>query len=110
VKRFNIVVPKEDGGVEVYAMKEWLRRHPQKLPAGLDATSSTSHQLRNGLRRSGWSVQETASEVRLIPPVSRTPEVLGGDDDSGEKNRPRPALALSFSCTTSSLKTLAPLM
>lgn len=68
MKRFNIVVPKENGGVEIYPMKEWLRQHPQHLPTGFDATSSTSHQLRAGLRRQGWSVQETHNEVRLFLP------------------------------------------
>jgi endonuclease len=87
MKRFNIVVPKEDGGVELYAMKEWLRQHPQHVPSGLDATSSTSHQLRNGLRRMGWSVQETPSEVRLILPGtagSAVDAVLGEEVDSEE--------------------------
>jgi len=81
MKRFNIVVAKEDGGVEIYAMKEWLRQNPKHVPSGLDATSSTSHQLRNGLRREGWSVQETGSEIRLIPPGSVVPDILDGDDD-----------------------------
>ena len=84
VKRFNIVVPKEDGGVEIHAMKEWLRQHPDKVPPGLDATSSTSHQLRNGLRRLGWSVQETPSETRLIPPgnlgAEATVDAILGDE------------------------------
>ena len=35
---------------------------------GLDPTSATSHQLRNGLRKAGWSVQETETEVRLMVP------------------------------------------
>ncbi len=70
MKRFNIVVAREDGGVEVYPMKEWLRQHPQHLPQGLDPTNSTSHQLRDALRRAGWSVHDTPSEVRLIPPGS----------------------------------------
>src|SRR6266850_3670787 len=70
MKRFNVAVPKGDGGVELYPMKEWLRRHPDQLPAGLDPTFSTSHQLRNGLKKQGWSVQETASEVHLVPPGS----------------------------------------
>ena len=48
MKRFNVVIPKEDGGVEVYPMKEWLRQHPDHIPSGLDGTSSTSHELRNG--------------------------------------------------------------
>lgn len=68
MKRFNVVIPREDGGVQLYAMKEWLRQHPDQIPEGLDATISTSQQLRNGLRRMGWSVQETANEVRLLPP------------------------------------------
>jgi Fructose-bisphosphate aldolase class-I len=34
----NIVLPREDGGVELYAMKEWLRQHPQHLPPGVDPT------------------------------------------------------------------------
>ena len=65
VKRFNVVIAKDDGGVELYPMKEWLRQHPDRVPTGLDATSSTSHELRNGLKKIGWSVQSTDNEVRL---------------------------------------------
>ena len=36
MQRFNIVVARPDGGVEVYPMKEWLRQHPQHIPPGLD--------------------------------------------------------------------------
>jgi hypothetical protein len=101
VKRFNIVVPKEDGGVELYAMKEWLRQHPQHIPAGLDATSSTSHQLRRGLVGIGWSVQETASEVRLILPREGAAEtalgtVLGEGVDSDEAETPEASFGLEF--------------
>jgi hypothetical protein len=49
--RFNVVFAREDGGLEVHRMKEWLRLHPEHIPDGLDATKSTSHQLRDGLRR-----------------------------------------------------------
>jgi hypothetical protein len=49
-------------------MKEWLRQHPEQVPAGLDPNISTSHQLRNALRKRGWQVQESASEVRLVMP------------------------------------------
>ena len=68
MKRFNVVIPKDDGGVEVYPMKEWLRQHPDCIPVGLDATSSTSHELRNGLKKMGWSVQATDEEARLVVP------------------------------------------
>jgi hypothetical protein len=99
VKRFNIVVPKEDGGVELHSMKEWLRRHPDHVPSGLDATASTSHQLRNGLRRVGWLVQETPTEVRLIRPgagEAAVDAVLGEDVDSEEPETPEASFGLEF--------------
>lgn len=77
MKRFNVVISKADGGVEIYPMKEWLRQHPTENPSGLDPTTSTSHQLRNALRKLGWTVQEGDSEVRLIRPdgTGRLPDV-----------------------------------
>jgi endonuclease len=97
MKRFLVVIPKPDGGVEVHAMKQWLRQHPEQVPPGLDATSSTSHQLRGALKRSGWSIDENDSEVRLVPPGSSLAEanvtaVLGGDveaEDAPEDSDPR---------------------
>ena len=91
MKRFNIVIPREDGGVEVYPMKEWLRQHPGKTPTGFDATASTSHQLRDALRKQGWVVQETDNDVQLLPPGSNRSEsivdvALGENDaDSAEE-------------------------
>jgi len=101
VKRFNVVVPKEDSGVELYAMKQWLRRHPQHVPSGLDATLSTSHQLRNGLRRLGWAVQETSTEVRLTPPGINASEavvgaVLGGETYAEEAEAEEASFGLEF--------------
>jgi hypothetical protein len=85
IQRHIVVIPNEDGGVEVYPLKEWLRQHPDETPAGLDPTSSTSHQLRNGLRRLGWTMQETPTEVRLIRNGSDVgseiaDQILGSDD------------------------------
>src|SRR5689334_7955950 len=86
VQRHSVVVAREDGGVEVYPLKEWLRQHPDEIPPGLHPSASTSHQLRNGLRRLGWAMQETPTEVRLIKPNAGTSteivnEVLGRDED-----------------------------
>jgi endonuclease len=97
MKRFLVVIPKPDGGVEVHAMKQWLRQHPDQVPPGLDATSSTSHQLRGALKRSGWSIDENDSEVRLVPPGTGLAEasvtaVLGGGaeaEDEPEESDPR---------------------
>ncbi|HEY85017.1 MAG TPA: DUF91 domain-containing protein [Chloroflexi bacterium] len=89
-RRFNVVIPKDDGGVEVHPMKEWLRQHPEKIPSGMDTKENTSHQLRNNLNRLGWKVQETDTEVRLIPPdsesVTEIVKVLGGADDEVEED------------------------
>jgi hypothetical protein len=101
MQRFNIVLPTEDGGIQVYPMKEWLRQHPEHLPSGLDATASTSHQLRNGLRRMGWSIQETPSEVRLVLPGGQTSAammetVLGEEVEADEAERSEASFALEF--------------
>jgi hypothetical protein len=80
-KRFLVVTKLEDGGVQVHKMKEWLRAHPQSVPSGLDATTSTSHQLRNALRRQGWTVDEDDSEVRLTPPGMLPPDKKSDADD-----------------------------
>ena len=100
MKRFNVVISKQDGGVELYPMKEWLRQHPDHIPAGLDGMTSTSHELRNGLKKMGWSVQLTDTEVRLIMPgrtgfESTINEVLG-DDESEEDNESQQTFALEY--------------
>ncbi|MBF0214111.1 MAG: DUF91 domain-containing protein [Magnetococcales bacterium] len=93
VKRVNIVIPKEDGGFELYRMKEWLRQHPDRLPPGLDATTLTSYQLRDRLKKHGWSVQNLDGETRLTPPgdhstLSNIQEILGDGDVTLDKESP----------------------
>ena len=85
VQRHIVVIPREDGGVELFPLKEWLRRNPEETPSGLDPTMSTSHQLRSGLRRMGWTMQQTPTEIRLVKPGAEkldiVDEVLGSDED-----------------------------
>ena len=99
MKRFNIVLLKEDGGVEVHPMKDWLRQHPEHVPSGLDATGSTSHQLRNGLKKHGWQVQELSSETRLIMPTTAdvgtsVESVFGSESEEDELASSETAFAL----------------
>lgn len=83
MKRFNVVVPRDDGGVEVHPMKEWLRRNPEHLPTGIDFTASNSHRLRDILKRQGWRVEELQNEVRLFAPGSGSAAgVLGESEDA----------------------------
>jgi hypothetical protein len=103
VKRFNVVLSKQDGGVEVYPMKEWLRQHPEHIPVGLDGMTSTSHELRNGLKKKGWSVQVKDTEVRLIMSgaaglESTINDVLGNDesDESAEGDDSQQTFALEY--------------
>ena len=82
-QRHSVVIPLQDGGVEVHPLKQWLRQHPGVVP--LDPSSSTSHQLRSALRRLGWTMQESPTEVRLLQPGVGTnsgiiEQVLGSGD------------------------------
>lgn len=100
LKRFNVVISKDYGGVELYPMKEWLRNHIDIVPSGLDATLSTSHQLRNGLRKAGWTVQSLIDEVRLIPPgaTSAVIDSVMGEDVGPDEGliSPETAFALEY--------------
>jgi hypothetical protein len=84
VKKFNVAIPNEDGSLTLAPMKEWLRRNSKYVPEGLDATASTSHELRNGLKKKGWSVRETEIEVQLVMPGGHeeAEHILGDFDEA----------------------------
>jgi endonuclease len=89
MQRFIVAIPKEDGGVEIYPMKEWLRQHPDQVPPGLTSRSNSRH-LGRSLRRAGWSVQETYSEIRFVPPgiaidAVAVETVLGDGDEPDDE-------------------------
>ncbi|MFP5444331.1 MAG: endonuclease NucS domain-containing protein [Betaproteobacteria bacterium] len=98
MKKFVVVTSTQDGGVELHAMKEWLRQHQDQVPAGHDATLSTSHQLRLALKKNGWVDQDTGTEIRLIHPGTANSAsiesvlgqdgsedaVMGGSEDVGD--------------------------
>jgi hypothetical protein len=88
MQRFTVAIPKGDGGVEVYPMKEWLRQHPESIPPGL-SPGSNSRQLRRHLRRMGWTVQETTTEVQLSPPgvTAASVEAVPGDEDELDESQ-----------------------
>ena len=67
-KEHLVVVKNEDGAVISYKMKEWLRQHPSYIPEGLHPNTNTSHELRSGLRRNGWTLEEKADKILLIMP------------------------------------------
>lgn len=88
-KQFVIATRGGGGGVELHRMWEWIRKHPEHQPPGFN-DSRNSHWLRDGLRRQGWTIDETDSQVRLLQPdVAGDPETTGmlgvaGDEDSAQ--------------------------
>lgn len=79
MRRRFVVELHSEAGQQVHPLKRWLRHNPGFIPEGMDATRSTSHELRNGLRKLGWSVKETDTEVCLTMPAdlhSETPTAL----------------------------------
>lgn len=77
MKQFLVVIPREKGGVELYPLKDWLRHNPRFVPPGMHPSNSTSHQLRNGLKKLGWTVRETDTEVHLVRPSHADTDKLG---------------------------------
>jgi hypothetical protein len=101
MKRFNVVVARADGGVEVHPMKEWLRQHPDHVPSGLDPTQDNSHSLRDGLKKRGWRIEELPSEVRLLMPGNDQPQnvidsVLGDNTDDDNVAESEAAFELEY--------------
>lgn len=80
MKRFMVVVRSESGD-QVHPMKGWLRHNLKFVPPGMHPSRSTSHELRNGLKKLGWSVQETDTEVHLLMP---SPVAKSGAQALGE--------------------------
>lgn len=86
----SVVMQKPDGGVELYPMKQWLRDHPEYLPAGMHPDSNTSHALRAALKKQGWRLEIRSDQVLVIKPNDQgdttfasevLPEAPVDDDD-----------------------------
>ena len=71
IKRHVVMIPSADGSTETRPMKEWLREDRSRMPPHLDPdpSANTSHQIRSGLRKMGWAMEETDCDVRLISPI-----------------------------------------
>ena len=68
VKRHYVISMQDSETAELRLMKDWLRRHLELLPPGTDPTYTTSHQLREMLRKRGWRMEEQSDRVVLIEP------------------------------------------
>ena len=64
-----VIIRRENHEDEKHPMKPWLRENPEHNPEGMHPDTHTSQQLRNGLKRNGWEVEETDTEVHVIFPA-----------------------------------------
>jgi hypothetical protein len=100
VQRHIVVLPQDNGSFEIQPLKEYLRQNPDVLPE-FDPSNSTSHQLRAGLKKKGWMMQETPSEIRLIKPgaasdLAKVEEVLGGGEEGDLADAAEPSFSLEY--------------
>lgn len=92
-RRYFVEIPTSTGGVERHLLKDWARQHPEVFPPGFDPSKpgTTTHQMRDALKRVKWTVNETATEVHLTPPNAVKPSagrphtrVVYNDAETGE--------------------------
>jgi hypothetical protein len=81
IKHHYVIVRKPNGGLERYPLKQWLREHPEHLPAGMSPDTNNSHELRRALRREGWTLEIRRDEVRLLKPNGDGDRDVGLDDE-----------------------------
>ena len=66
IKKHWIVIKDHQGTPQPYQLKEWLRANPNEVPTGLDANDSTTYQLKRGLKKIGWEIEELSDRVLVI--------------------------------------------
>ncbi|MBI5724174.1 MAG: DUF91 domain-containing protein [Planctomycetes bacterium] len=84
-KPHNVVLQKPDGGLEIHAMKKWLRDNPDCLPEGMDPDENTSHELRQALFNIGWGLKIRDDQVLLIKPAEDGGTSINDDNIPIEK-------------------------
>ena len=96
MKRFYVALNNE--GSQRHMMKPWLRDHPEELPEDCDypVSRKTSHQLRDALKKKGWAIQETPSEVLLTPPGVTLKVPLTVNEGDEEEDLPEAEFTLEY--------------
>ncbi len=50
-------------------LKDWVRQHPETMPAGMDLQRANTHQMVRQLIRANWTRRDDAANVILVPPA-----------------------------------------
>lgn len=64
-----------------FPLKSWLRNNPEFISPKLDASKSTSHELSRALKKAGWLIRETPTEVIHVKPMKN--KVIYSDQENG---------------------------
>lgn len=82
-QKFTVAIPNDEGGIILFPMKEWLRKHPDKMPPDIDPnpSNSNSRQLFAGLKKMGWTYQEFDEEIRLFGPDTPIQKIEENEED-----------------------------
>jgi RecB family endonuclease NucS len=84
-QRFIVAIP-QDGGVQLYPMKEWLRQNLGHVPEGTDINRDNSQKIARDLVRVGWQRTDSETEARLAMRGAEVESALGeAEDDSFEE-------------------------
>ena len=68
MKTHLVVIKNSDGAITTHPLKQWLRENPENLSPKMHPDDNTSHELRSGLKKIGWKLQFTPSQVMVIRP------------------------------------------
>jgi hypothetical protein len=74
--------PNSDGSASRFPLKSWIRSNR----ADIDTSQLTSHQIRAMLKREGWGLQMTPTEVILTPPGTVVASMMVGEGDAEEES------------------------
>jgi len=86
VRSHYVVTPGPEGEAVVHPLKPWLRENPDQNPPGMHPDENNSHSLRRGLKKLGWRLQFTQSEVLIIKPdqqgsISYADDLINAEED-----------------------------
>jgi len=65
--RHSVIIKDSNNELKQFPLKDWVRQNQNSLPNELDG-NQTSHKMRQILKRNGWSLVFTETEVFVIRP------------------------------------------
>ena len=80
MQRHNVVIPREDGGVEVHRLKEWLRQHPALTAADIAGIDRDFRKRAQAVQAVDQMIGELQAAVAAIGEERNTYFVFSSDN------------------------------